>query len=130
MNTISLIPSAAPIEPVFASAQRPHLAHFYSHDDGGVESVVAAASLAAAIQIARERLAGAELSVAEVIREEPSGDISILTGDSFLLVSIRPSALMQPVIDRDVRRACAELERGDLSQLAALFTPARATAAA
>mgnify|MGYP000092976125 CR=1 FL=1 len=67
---------------------------------------------------------------AEVIREEPSGDISILTGDSFLLVSIRPSALMQPVIDRDVRRACAELERGDLSQLAALFTPARATAAA
>lgn len=130
MTALTLIQPAAPTEPVFASAQRPHLVHFYSHDDGGIESVVAAASLAAAIQIAGERLAAAELSVAEVVREEPSGDISMLTDDSFLLVSIRPSELLQPVIDRDVRRACAELECGDLSHLAALFAPARATAAA
>lgn len=130
MNALSLIQPSAATEPVFASAQRPHLMRFYSHDDGGIESVVAAASLAAAIQIASERLTGAELSVAEVIREEPSGDISMLTDDSFLLVSISPTELLQPVIDRDVRRACAEVERGDLSHLAALFAPARATAAA
>lgn len=124
MNPVSLIcPDASP-ELILASAHRPHLVRFYGVGGGGTEAVVAAASLAAAIQIASERLATAGVSVAEVVRDEQSGDISMLTSDSAPVVAITASELLQPPIEGSVKRACIELERGELSPLVALFSSA------
>lgn len=125
MNPVSLICPDVPPELILASAHCPHLVRFYKPDGGGSDSVVAAASLAAAIQIASERLAAAGVSVAEAIRDDQSGEISMLADDSRPVAAIHPSELLQPPIDRNVRRACVELERGELSSLAALFSPER-----
>jgi hypothetical protein len=130
MHALSLVPSTAPTEAIFASAQRPHLVRFYGLDDGAVEVVIATVSLAAAIQIASERLNDTDACVAQVVRDEQTGDISLLADGSFLLAVISPSELLQPAIDRDVRQACVELERGDLSHLASLFAPGRVPALA
>lgn len=124
MNSVPLICPDVPNELILASAHCPHLVRFYK-PDGGSDLVVAAASLAAAIQIASERLASAGVAVAEVIRDDQSGEISMLADDSRPVVAINPSELLQPPIDRNVRRACVELERGELSSLAALFSPVR-----
>ncbi|MBI5720666.1 MAG: hypothetical protein HZC37_23575 [Burkholderiales bacterium] len=129
MSSVSLIcPDASP-ELVLASAHRPHLVRFYG-GGGNAEAVVAAASLAAAIQVASERLAAAGVSVAEVIRDDQSGDISMLTSDSAPVVAITASELLQPPIDSSVERACVELKRGELASLVALFSPAGETATA
>jgi hypothetical protein len=125
MNPVSLICPDIPPELLLASAHCPHLVRFYKPGGGSTDSVVAAASLAAAIQIASERLATAGVCVAEVVRDDQSGEISMLTDDSRPVVAISPSELLQPAIDRNVRRACVALERGELSSLAALFSPVR-----
>ena len=123
MNSVSLIcPDASP-EVILASAHRPHLVRFHRVRGNG-EAVIAAASLAAAIQIASERLAAAGVSVAEVLRDDQSGDISMLTSEGVLVVAITASELLQPPIESSVKRACNELERGELSSLVALFSSA------
>lgn len=124
MNSVSLIcPDASP-ELILASAHRPHLVRFYGVGAGQSEAVVAAVSLAAAIQIASERLAVRGVSVGEVLRDDESGDISMLTSEGALVVAITASELLQPLIESSVKRACNELERGELAALAALFSSA------
>lgn len=130
MNPVSFTCPDVPTELILASAHCPHLVRFYKQGRGSTESVVAAASLAAAIQIASERLAAVGICVAEVIRDDQSGEISMLADDSLLVVAITPSELLQPAIDRNVRRACVELERGELSPLAALFSSTRTSMSA
>ena len=95
MNSVSLIcPDASP-EVILASAHRPHLVRFHRVRGNG-EAVIASASLAAAIQIASERLAAAGVSVAEVLRDDQSGDISMLTSEGVLVVAITASEGVRP----------------------------------
>lgn len=121
MSALIDITSISPSELLFASAQRTHLVHIYGHPGGDTEHVVVTPSLAAAIQVTRERLNASGNAVAEVTCDAQRGIVLLLATDSALLAAICPSEPATPPIDREVRQACAALERGDPSGLANLF---------
>jgi hypothetical protein len=111
------------LEPLQPSA---YLVHIYGHEVGDLERVELTESLAAAVQLARQRLGEQPRDVSQVTRDVGSGQTSFLTSDGLVLVGILPCEPCMPEVDACIAEACASVATGDLTALVRLFVaPAR-----